>query len=60
MDILRDAYHKFPMWDRPLVKLLAKKTGLKINQIYKWSWDQKRKESKNNGKTTFSDEFGGY
>lgn len=48
------------MWDRPLVKLLAKKTGLKINQIYKWSWDQKRKESKNNGKTTFSDEFGGY
>jgi len=26
------------------MKLLADKTGLKVSQVYKWHWDQKKKE----------------
>ena len=26
------------------MKDLAKKTGLKASQVYKWHWDQKKKE----------------
>jgi len=26
------------------MKELAKKTGLKTSQVYKWNWDQKKKE----------------
>jgi hypothetical protein len=27
------------------MKDLAKKTGLKPSQVYKWNWDQKKKEA---------------
>lgn len=27
---------------------LAKKTGLKASQVYKWNWDQKKKEVEDN------------
>jgi len=30
-------------WDKETMSFLAKKTGLTEAQIYKWSWDQKKK-----------------
>lgn len=42
--ILQSEYAKNPNWDRPFMKELAKKTGLKPSQVYKWNWDQKKKE----------------
>jgi hypothetical protein len=42
--ILQNEYLKNPAWDRAYMKELAKKTGLKPSQVYKWNWDQKKKE----------------
>lgn len=32
-------YIKNPNWNRAFMKELAKKTGLKSSQVYKWNWD---------------------
>ena len=37
--MLQNEYAKNPLWDRPYMKELAKKTGLKPSQVYKWNWD---------------------
>ena len=42
--MLQNEYAKNPSWSRAYMKELAKKTGLKPSQVYKWNWDQKKKE----------------
>ena len=44
MKVLKNEYAKNNNWDRPFMKELAKRTGLKTSQVYKWNWDQKKKE----------------
>lgn len=41
---LQSEYSKNSNWDRSFMKDLAKKVGLKASQVYKWNWDQKKKE----------------
>ncbi len=41
---LREAYRKYPQWNKPAVHRVAKQTGLSIPQVYKWGWDQRRKQ----------------
>jgi hypothetical protein len=41
--ILSQEFKKCAEWDKDIMSLLAKKTGLSEAQIYKWSWDQKKK-----------------
>lgn len=46
MDQLRVLSQEFKTsieWDKEMMTRLAKKTGLSEAQIYKWSWDQKKK-----------------
>eukprot|EP00347_Sterkiella_histriomuscorum_P001796 403370646 len=42
--ILQNEYSKQNNWTRPFMNDLAKRTGLKRSQVYKWNWDQKKKE----------------
>jgi hypothetical protein len=42
--ILQNEYTKNNNWTRAFMKDLAKKVGLKASQVYKWNWDQKKKE----------------
>lgn len=37
--VLAVEYDKNPKWTRPFMKELAKRTGLKPSQVYKWNWD---------------------
>jgi len=37
--VLAHEYAKNPKWTRAFMKDLAKKTGLKASQVYKWNWD---------------------
>ena len=41
---LQIEYSKNQNWSREYMKDLAKKIGLKPSQVYKWNWDQKKKE----------------
>ncbi|CDW77778.1 UNKNOWN [Stylonychia lemnae] len=43
VQILQNEYNKESNWTRPFMKDLAKRTGLKASQVYKWHWDQKKK-----------------
>jgi len=42
---LQKEYVKNTNWTRAFMKELAKMTGLKASQVYKWNWDQKKKEA---------------
>jgi hypothetical protein len=42
---LQNEYTKTQNWSRAFIKELSKKTGLKPSQVYKWNWDQKKKEA---------------
>lgn len=42
-DFLHDRFAKNPFWDKSEMKKLARQTGLKESQIYKWNWDQRKK-----------------
>jgi hypothetical protein len=46
--ILQNEYIKNTNWTREFMMELAKKTGLKASQVYKWNWDQKKKEAEEN------------
>jgi len=45
VQILINEYIKNPNWTRAFMKDLAKRVGLKSSQVYKWNWDQKKKEA---------------
>lgn len=36
---LREAYRKYPEWNKTAVHRVAKQTGLSVPQVYKWGWD---------------------
>jgi len=42
--VLENEYLKFQDWSREYMKYLADKLGLRESQVYKWHWDQKKKE----------------
>lgn len=33
-----------PRWSKERLNLISKATGLTEGQVYKWGWDQKRKQ----------------
>jgi len=37
--VLQNEYTKNQNWTRAFMKELAKTTGLKASQVYKWNWD---------------------
>lgn len=41
--VLVAEYERNPRWSRKKMLQLAQQTGLKVTQVYKWSWDQKKK-----------------
>ncbi|OMJ71194.1 hypothetical protein SteCoe_30660 [Stentor coeruleus] len=43
LHILSQEFKTQSEWDKEMMTRLAKKTGLSEAQIYKWSWDQKKK-----------------
>lgn len=45
VEILQNEYVRTANWTRGFMKELAKRTGLKSSQVYKWNWDQKKKEA---------------
>jgi hypothetical protein len=42
--MLENEYIKCPDWTRAYMRTLQEKTGLRESQIYKWHWDQKKRE----------------
>ena len=43
--MLYNEYKKNPNWNKSMLADMAHKTGLSEAQIYKWSWDQKKKKT---------------
>jgi len=41
---LEQEYMKCPNWNRDYIKKVAQKLSLRECQVYKWHWDQKKKE----------------
>lgn len=44
MKILKAEYLKNKEWSKELITKISEMTGLTESQIYKWNWDQKKKE----------------
>ena len=44
MEQLKIEYQKNPKWTREYVIKLAEKLNLTTTQVYKWQWDQSKKE----------------
>eukprot|EP00826_Nyctotherus_ovalis_P058948 TRINITY_DN8155_c0_g1_i1.p1 TRINITY_DN8155_c0_g1~~TRINITY_DN8155_c0_g1_i1.p1 ORF type:complete len:201 (+),score=52.05 TRINITY_DN8155_c0_g1_i1:260-862(+) len=44
LKLLYNEYKKNPNWNKTTMAEMAQKTGLTEAQVYKWSWDQKRKK----------------
>ena len=42
--LLENEYTKRQNWDRDYIMMIAKKLGLRDCQVYKWHWDQVKKE----------------
>lgn len=42
--VLLQEFEKNKNWSKPFIKDLSKQIGLSVTQIYKWNWDQKKKE----------------
>ena len=60
--VLENLYLKHPRWDKETVEKAVKKSGLSRSQVYKWGWDQKKKQRQTGFSldTPSKDEFGGY
>lgn len=43
IDVLIREFNKNKNWTRTTIDKIAKETGLKPTQVYKWGWDQKKK-----------------
>jgi hypothetical protein len=43
LQVLLQEYQREPIWSKEFITELANRTGLTTAQIYKWSWDQKKK-----------------
>jgi len=44
LKMLVNEYKKNPNWNKNTMSEVAKRTGLSEAQVYKWSWDQKKKK----------------
>ena len=44
LKILKAEYQKNKEWSKELITKISEMTGLTESQIYKWNWDQKKKE----------------
>ncbi|CAG9310268.1 unnamed protein product [Blepharisma stoltei] len=43
LKMLKETFYSNAAWTKEIVSELARKTGLSENQVYKWSWDYKKK-----------------
>jgi hypothetical protein len=43
--LLLEQFEKDPNWDKKTIQSLSDKLGLKESQIYKWNWDQRKKQN---------------
>lgn len=46
LEILENEYKKSTQWDKQKLKSIARVTGLKESQVYKWNWDKRENEEK--------------
>ncbi len=44
LKILENEFLKNPDWSRDYIRNISKKLGLRECQVYKWHWDQRKKE----------------
>ncbi len=44
MKILENEFKKNPDWSRDYIRRISDKLGLRECQVYKWHWDQRKKE----------------
>lgn len=44
LKILENEFLKCPDWSRDYIRNISKKLGLRECQVYKWHWDQRKKE----------------
>ena len=49
LKILENEYLKNPDWDRDFILRISDKLGLRVCQVYKWHWDQQKKEGLEQG-----------
>ena len=49
LNFLLEVYNKHPDWTKEVMQEVANKTGLSEAQVYKWGWDQKRKQMEEEG-----------
>jgi hypothetical protein len=42
--VLENEYKKNPDWSREYIKRTSQKLGLRECQVYKWHWDQRKKD----------------
>eukprot|EP00347_Sterkiella_histriomuscorum_P018730 403344396 len=49
--VLMNEYLKNKNWSKPYIKELSKQLGLSGTQIYKWNWDQRKKDIALNNQT---------
>ena len=42
--ILENEFKKSPDWSREFIRRISEKLGLRECQVYKWHWDQRKKE----------------
>ena len=45
LDQLMVEYRRNPSWTKEDMKILAAQLGMSLSQVYKWQWDQKKKEN---------------
>ena len=50
IDALKVAYHCRREWEKEDVLELSARTGLSSSQVYKWYWDQQKKDGRVRGK----------
>ena len=46
--LLKKFYSEHKHWNKSQIKEISSKIGIKENKVYKWLWDQRNKEVKNN------------
>ena len=46
--LLKKFYSEHKHWNKSEIKEISSKIGIKENKVYKWLWDQRNKEVKNN------------
>lgn len=44
LKILENEFKKNPDWSREYIRRISEKLGLRECQVYKWHWDQRKKE----------------